>query len=70
MMIWIDEFLSLFGWDVQNTQQVLTDNTLNKTEQTRINEIGLTNTRTDFTLVNGNVMLAFFDAKSLDVNYN
>ena len=35
------------------------DNTLNKTEQTRINEIGLTNTRTDFTLVNGNVMLAF-----------
>ena len=68
MRAWIDELLSLFGWDVQNTQQVLTEHTLNKTERARLNEIGSTNTRPDYTLVNGRVKLAFVDAKSLDVN--
>ena len=68
MRAWIDELLSLFGWDVQNTQQVLTEHTLNKTERVRLNEIGSTNTRPDYTLVNGRVKLAFVDAKSLDVN--
>lgn len=29
MRAWIDELLSLFGWDVQNTHQVLTEHTLN-----------------------------------------
>lgn len=68
MRAWIDELLSLFGWDVQNTQQVLTEHTLNKTERARLNEISSTNTRPDYTLVNGRVKLAFVDAKSLDVN--
>lgn len=68
MRTWIDELLSLFGWDVQNTQQVLTEHTLNKTERARIHEIGSTNTRPDYTLVNGRVKLAFVDAKSMDVN--
>ena len=68
MRAWIDELLSLFGWDVQNTQQVLTEHTLNKTERARLDEIGSTNTRPDYTLVNGKVKLAFVDAKSLDVN--
>lgn len=68
MRTWIDEFLSLFGWDVQNTQQVLTEHTLNRTEQSRLQEIGSTNTRPDYTLVNGKVKLAFVDAKSLDIN--
>ena len=40
MRAWIDELLSLFGWDVQNTQQVLTEHTLNKTERARLTEIG------------------------------
>lgn len=68
MRAWIDELLSLLGWNVQNTQQVLTEHTLNKTERARLNEIGSTNTRPDYTLVNGKVKLAFVDAKSLDVN--
>lgn len=68
MRAWIDELLSLFGWDVQNTQQVLTEHTLNKTERTRLHEIGSSNTRPDYTLVNGRVKLAFVDAKKLDVN--
>ncbi len=68
MRTWIDELLSMFGWNVQNTQQVLTEHTLNQAERARLNEIGSTNTRPDYTLVNGKVKLAFVDAKSLDVN--
>ena len=68
MRTWIDELLSLFGWDVQNTQQVLTEHSLGKNEKERLHSIGSTNTRPDYTLVNGNVMIAFVDAKSLAVN--
>lgn len=68
MRAWIDELLSLFGWDVQNTQQVLTEHTLSHTERERLQEIGSTNTRPDYTLVNGKVKLLFVDAKSLSVD--
>ena len=68
MRAWIDELLAIFGWDVQNTHQVLTEHTLGKDERQRLHDIGSTNTRPDYTLVNGNVALAFVDAKSLDVN--
>ena len=65
---WIDELLSIFGWDVQNTQQVQTEHTLGRSERERLHGIGSTNTRPDYTLVNGNVPLAFIDAKGLDVD--
>ena len=68
MRAWIDKLLSFFWWDVQNNHQVLTAHTLNKTERARLNEIGSSNTRPDYTLVNGKVSLAFVDAKSLSVN--
>jgi len=68
MRTWIDELLTLFGWDVQNTQQVLTEHSLGKAEKKKLHQIGSTNTRPDYTLVNGNVMIAFVDAKSLAVN--
>ena len=60
---WIDELLSVFGWNVQNTHQILTEHSLGKEEKEKLNQIGSTNTRPDYTLVNGNVMLAFVDAK-------
>lgn len=68
MRAWIDELLSVFGWDVQNTQQVLTEHTLGRSEKEKLRDIGSTNTRPDYTLVNGSVMLTFVDAKSLAVN--
>ena len=68
MRAWIDEFLRIFGWDVQNTHQVLTEHSLGRNERSRLREIGSTNTRPDYTLVNGKVMLAFVDAKKLAVN--
>lgn len=68
MRAWIDELLSLFGWDVQNTHQVLTEHSLSQTERAYLHEIGSSNTRPDYTLVNGRVKFAFVDAKSLSVN--
>ena len=68
MRAWIDELLSVFGWDVQNTHQILTEHTLGHHEKERLRNIGSTNTRPDYTLVNGKVMLTFVDAKSLSVN--
>lgn len=68
MRTWIDELLSVFGWDVRNTHQVLTEHTLGKEEKEKLNKIGSTYTRPDYTLVNGNVMLVFVDAKKLEVD--
>ena len=68
MRAWIDELLTLFGWDVQNTHQVLTEHSLSQTERACLHKIGSTNTRPDYTLVNGRVKFAFVDAKSLSVN--
>ena len=44
MRAWIDELLAIFGWDVQNTHQVLTEHTLGKDERQRLHDIGSTNT--------------------------
>ena len=68
MRTWIDEFLSVFGWNVQDTHQVLTERSLDKEERQKLKAIGSTNVRPDYTLVNGKVPLVFVDAKSLDVN--
>lgn len=47
MRTWIDELLSLFGWNVQNTHQVLTEHTLGKEEKEKLQKIGSANTRPD-----------------------
>ena len=67
MRTWIDELLSVFGWNVRNTHQVLTEHTLGKDEKDKLNRIGSTNVRPDYTLVNGEVKLAFVDAKNITV---
>jgi len=68
MRTWIDELLFVFGWDVKNTHQVLTEHSLGRSEKERLRDIGSTNTRPDYTLVNGNVMLTFVDAKSPNIH--
>lgn len=68
MRTWIDKLLLVFGWDVRNTHQVLTEHSLGKDEKEKLNQIGSTNTRPDYTLVNGNVLLVFVDAKSISVD--
>ncbi|MGN0028292.1 MAG: Eco57I restriction-modification methylase domain-containing protein [Marinilabiliaceae bacterium] len=60
---WINQMLGIFGWDVKNTSHVQQEIPLEPTERQSLNEIGSTNTRPDYTLVNGRVRLFFLDAK-------
>lgn len=66
--MWINNLLELFGWDVRNTHQVLQERRLGAGQRKRLTEIDSTNTRPDYTLVNGEVILSFIDAKGLNVN--
>lgn len=68
MRTWIDELLAVFGWDVHNTHQVLTEHSLNQTARERLHGIGSSNTRPDYTLLNGRAPLVFVDAKNLSVD--
>ena len=65
--MWINELLQLFDWDVQNTHQVLQERKLTQASKERLRQIDSTNNKPDYTLVNGNVHIAYLDAKSLDV---
>ncbi len=68
---WINEMLGIFGWNVQDTNQVLQESTLNKEQRIKLLSIGSHNVRPDYTFVNGKVKIAFLDAKSLSVDiYN
>ena len=50
---WINQMLAVFGWDVRNTNQVLQEVPLEIMERAALNDIGATNTRPDYTLMNG-----------------
>ena len=66
---WINQMLAVFGWDVRNTNQVLQEVPLEIMERAALNDIGSTNTRPDYTLMNGRVRLFFLDAKKRTVNH-
>ncbi len=65
---WINEFLSIFDWDVMDTSQVLQEKVLSREEKERLEEIDSNSTRPDYTLKMGNQKLTFLDAKAVSVN--
>lgn len=65
---WLNEFLGLFGWDVQNTNQVLQERILRGPQQQRLQEIHSPHKRPDYILRNGANIKSFLDAKSLDID--
>lgn len=65
---WINELLSIFGWNVQNTAQVLQERVLSKQQIKKLNQINSIHKKPDYTLMNGTNIKTFLDAKSLDVN--
>lgn len=65
---WLNEFLEIFGWNVQNTAQVLQEHVLRGTQYQRLREIKSPHRRPDYTLLNGTNIKTFLDAKSLDVD--
>jgi len=65
---WLNEFLLILGWDVQNTTQVLQEHVLRGVQYQRLREIKSPHRRPDYTLLNGTNIKTFLDAKSLDVD--
>lgn len=65
---WLNELLSIFGWDVQNTSQVLQERVLSGQQAEKLHQIKSTHKKPDYILMNGTNIKSFLDAKSLDVN--
>lgn len=66
--VWLNEFLMIFGWDVQNTDQVLQERKLQGAEYERLKKINSPHRRPDYILVNGTNIKSFLDAKNLTVD--
>lgn len=67
---WLNEMLSIFGWDVQDTSQILQEKTLTKVEKERLKIIDSTHTQPDYTFKLGKEKLTFLDAKDITVDLN
>lgn len=65
---WLNEFLAIFGWDVQDTEQVLQERILRGAQHQRLIEINSPHRKPDYILLNGTNIKSFLDAKSLDVD--
>src|SRR5665648_376503 len=65
---WLNEFLGIFGWDVQNTNQVHTELFLTETQIQRLQEINSPYRKPDYKLLNGPIIKTFVDAKSLNID--
>lgn len=65
---WLNEMLFIFGWDVQNTSQVLQEHTLRGMQRQRLQKIHSSHRKPDYILLNGVNIKTFLDAKSLDVD--
>ncbi len=65
---WINELLSIFGWDVMDTSQILQEKVLSTEEKRKLEEIGSTSTRPDYTFKLNNQKLTFLDTKAVSVS--
>ncbi len=66
---WINEFLYIFGWNVQDTNHILQEHVLKEQIiKENLKSINSTHTKPDYTFIYGNNIKTFLDAKSLDVN--
>ena len=65
---WLNEMLEIFGWNVQDSSQVLQERVLDNDLKQKLKSIESTHTRPDYIFKNGLNIKTFLDAKSLDVN--
>lgn len=65
---WINELLKIFDWDVLNTQQVQQEKIVPEDQKTKLSDIASTHTKPDYTLVNGDSIKVYLDAKKTSVN--
>lgn len=65
---WINEFLKIFGWDILNTQQIQQEKILSECQKEKLNEINSSHTKPDYSLMNGNNVKAYLDAKKTSID--
>lgn len=65
---WINQFLAIFEWDVLNTKQIKQEKIVNEYQKSKLTEIDSIHTKPDYSLVNGNAVKAYLDAKKIDVD--
>lgn len=65
---WINQFLGIFDWDVLNTKQIKQEKIVDEKQKSKLAEIDSTHTKPDYSLVNGNAVKAYLDAKKIDVD--
>lgn len=66
--VWVNELLGIFGWNVQDINQVQQEQVLRGREQERLQQIHSSHRRPDYTLKNGSITKAFVDTKALTVD--
>lgn len=65
---WINKLLEIFDWDVLNTQQVQQEKVLEEGQKNKLADIESTHTKPDYSLVNGDSIKAYLDAKKTSVD--
>lgn len=65
---WINQFLEIFDWDVLNTNQIKQEKIVDEDQKTKLAQINSTHTKPDYSLVNGNTVKAYLDAKKIDID--
>lgn len=65
---WINEFLKIFDWDVLNTQQIQQEKIVDEEQKAKLANISSTHTKPDYSLVNGNSVKAYLDAKKTSID--
>lgn len=66
--IWINHLLEIFNWDILNTNQVKQEKIVDKNQKNKLAKINSTHTKPDYSLMNGNVVKVYLDAKKVDVD--
>jgi hypothetical protein len=66
--VWLNDMLFIFGWDVRSTSQIIQERSINNTQKDKLSEINSTHIKPDYTLVNGNIVKSYLDAKNIMVD--
>lgn len=65
---YINQMLELFGWNILNTNEIVQEKKLIGSQRERLRQINSNHTKPDYQLRRGTSVLAFLDAKDLNVD--
>lgn len=65
---WLNEFLTIFDWNVLDTSQIIQERALPQSARERLEIIGSSHTTPDYTFIIGRERITFLDAKNTNEN--